>query len=59
MGAGHEKGPGMHWSEAGAHSAAAVRVLQFNEQWGPAINSPTDPDVSYANPNMTGSSSSA
>ena len=28
-----EKGPGMRWSEAGAQSVAAVRVLLFNEQW--------------------------
>ena len=28
-----EKGPGMRWSDAGAQSVAAVRVLLFNEQW--------------------------
>ena len=30
---GREKGPGMRWSEAGAQSVAAVRVLLFNDQW--------------------------
>lgn len=29
-----EKGPGMRWSEAGAQTVAAVRVLLFNDQWG-------------------------
>ena len=28
-----EKGPGMRWSEAGAHTVAAVRVLLANDQW--------------------------
>jgi hypothetical protein len=28
-----EKGPGMRWSEAGAQTVAAVRVLLFNQQW--------------------------
>jgi hypothetical protein len=28
-----EKGPGMRWSDAGAHTVAAVRVLLFNDQW--------------------------
>jgi DNA segregation ATPase FtsK/SpoIIIE-like protein len=28
-----EKGPGMRWSEAGAHTVAAVRVLLFNDHW--------------------------
>jgi hypothetical protein len=28
-----EKGPGMRWSEAGAQTVAAVRVLLFNEHW--------------------------
>jgi hypothetical protein len=28
-----EKGPGMRWSEAGAQTVAAVRVLLFNNQW--------------------------
>ena len=28
-----EKGPGMRWSETGAQSVAAVRVLLFNDQW--------------------------
>jgi hypothetical protein len=28
-----EKGPGMRWSEAGAHTVAAVRVLLLNDQW--------------------------
>ena len=28
-----EKGPGMRWSEAGAQTVAAVRVLLFNAQW--------------------------
>jgi hypothetical protein len=32
IGARH-KGPGMRWSEAGAHAVAAVRVLLFNHQW--------------------------
>lgn len=31
--AAREKGPGMRWSEAGAQTVAAVRVLLFNEQW--------------------------
>jgi hypothetical protein len=29
-----EKGPGMRWSEAGAQTVAAVRVLLFNDRWG-------------------------
>jgi hypothetical protein len=28
-----EKGPGMRWSDAGAQTVAAVRVLLFNHQW--------------------------
>ena len=28
-----EKGAGMRWSERGAHSVAAVRVLLFNDHW--------------------------
>jgi hypothetical protein len=28
-----EKDPGMRWSEAGAQTVAAVRVLLFNDQW--------------------------
>jgi hypothetical protein len=28
-----EKGPGMRWSNAGAQTVAAVRVLLFNHQW--------------------------
>jgi hypothetical protein len=28
-----EKGPGMRWSEAGAHTVAAVRVLLANDLW--------------------------
>jgi hypothetical protein len=28
-----EKGPGMRWSDAGAQTVAAVRVLLCNEQW--------------------------
>jgi hypothetical protein len=28
-----EKGPGMRWSEPGAHAVATVRVLLFNHQW--------------------------
>lgn len=28
-----EKGPGMRWSEHGAQTVAAVRVLLFNDQW--------------------------
>jgi hypothetical protein len=28
-----EKGPGMRWSDAGAPSVAAVRVLLFNDHW--------------------------
>lgn len=32
IGARH-KGPGMRWSEAGAQTIAAVRVLLFNDQW--------------------------
>ncbi len=28
-----EKGPGMRWSDAGAQTVAAVRVLLFNDQW--------------------------
>jgi hypothetical protein len=31
--AAREKGPGMRWSEAGAHTVAAVRVLVLNNQW--------------------------
>jgi hypothetical protein len=31
--AAREKGPGMRWSEAGAHTVAAVRVLLLNDQW--------------------------
>lgn len=31
--AAREKGPGMRWSEAGAHTVAAVRVLLLNQQW--------------------------
>jgi hypothetical protein len=31
--AAREKGPGMRWSEAGAQTVAAVRVLLFNGQW--------------------------
>lgn len=31
--AAREKGPGMRWSETGAHTVAAVRVLLLNEQW--------------------------
>lgn len=31
--AAREKGPGMRWSDAGAHTVAAVRVLLFNDQW--------------------------
>jgi hypothetical protein len=27
------KGAGMRWSEAGAHTVAAVRVLLLNAQW--------------------------
>jgi hypothetical protein len=28
-----QKGPGMRWSETGAQTVAAVRVLLFNDQW--------------------------
>jgi hypothetical protein len=28
-----EKGPGMRWSDAGAQTVAAVRVLLFNDHW--------------------------
>jgi len=28
-----EKGPGMRWSQTGAQTVAAVRVLLFNDQW--------------------------
>jgi hypothetical protein len=31
--AAREKGAGMRWSEAGAHTVAAVRVLLLNHQW--------------------------
>lgn len=31
--AAREKGPGMRWSEAGAHTVAAVRVLLLNGEW--------------------------
>jgi hypothetical protein len=31
--AAREKGAGMRWSEPGAHTVAAVRVLLANEQW--------------------------
>lgn len=31
--AAREKGPGMRWSDAGAHTVAAVRVLLLNDQW--------------------------
>lgn len=31
--AAREKGPGMRWSEAGAHAVAAVRVLLSNDLW--------------------------
>jgi hypothetical protein len=31
--AAREKGPGMRWSEAGAHAVAAVRVLLLNDEW--------------------------
>ena len=31
--AAREKGPGMRWSEAGAHTVAAVRVLLLNDRW--------------------------
>jgi hypothetical protein len=31
--AAREKGPGMRWSEAGAHTVAAVRVLLLNDDW--------------------------
>ena len=31
--AARQKGPGMRWSEAGAHTVAAVRVLLLNDQW--------------------------
>lgn len=31
--AAREKGPGMRWSEAGAHTVAAVRVLLLNQEW--------------------------
>jgi hypothetical protein len=31
--AAREKGPGMRWSESGAQTVAAVRVLLFNDQW--------------------------
>jgi hypothetical protein len=31
--AAREKGPGMRWSETGAHTVAAVRVLLLNDQW--------------------------
>lgn len=33
--AAREKGAGMHWSEAGAHTVAAVRVRLATEQWLP------------------------
>ena len=31
--AAREKGAGMRWSEHGAHTVAAVRVLLANEPW--------------------------
>jgi hypothetical protein len=31
--AAREKGPGMRWSEDGAHTVAAVRVLYLNNRW--------------------------
>jgi hypothetical protein len=31
--AAREKGPGMRWSEVGAQTVAAVRVLLLNEEW--------------------------
>ena len=31
--AAREKGPGMRWSETGAHTVAAVRVLLLNDEW--------------------------
>ena len=31
--AAREKGPGMRWSDAGAHTVAAVRVLLLNDEW--------------------------
>jgi hypothetical protein len=31
--AAREKGAGMRWSEAGAHTVAAVRVLLLNDEW--------------------------
>jgi hypothetical protein len=31
--AARQKGPGMRWSEAGAHTVAAVRVLLLNQEW--------------------------
>lgn len=31
--AAREKGPGMRWSETGARTVAAVRVLLLNDQW--------------------------
>jgi hypothetical protein len=31
--AAREKGPGMRWSDAGAHTVAAARVLLFNDRW--------------------------
>lgn len=31
--AAREKGAGMRWSETGAHTVAAVRVLLANDQW--------------------------
>ena len=37
----------MRWSEAGAQTVAAVRVLLFNDH-GPPMTSPPDPDDSCA-----------
>jgi hypothetical protein len=31
--AARQKGPGMRWSETGAHTVAAVRVLLLNDDW--------------------------
>jgi hypothetical protein len=33
--AAREKGAGMRWSERGAHTVAAVRVMLANETWAP------------------------
>jgi hypothetical protein len=35
--AAREKGAGMRWSEAGAHTVAAVRVMLRNEGWDPDV----------------------